>query len=174
MPPWAPPRQPISIQPLPNALLPKPPCPPSELPVALTRSQAPAPARTGSAPSCSVGTTWWLQRELTGPGVRDPGPAKHRQLLPGAAGSGGLHPTTRRLDQPPRDHLERPPVPASSCCFRSQDRAPGQPSRNPPLPGATLGPAGGMCPGRGRGRQAGPRGDRGGGAERAGLAEQRD
>lgn len=117
----APPRSPLA----------RAPAPTPALPGALTRSQAPAPARTGSARSCNVGTTWWLRRELTGPDARDPGPAERRLLPPRAAGSGGLHPTGRP-DHAPRDHLETPPVPASAC--RSRPKSEPQASRAEPFP----------------------------------------
>lgn len=148
--PSAPPRSPLARAPAPT------PAPPG----ALTRSQAPAPARTGSAQSCNVGTTWWLRRELTGPDARDPGPAERRLLPPRAAGSGGLHPT-RRPDHPPRDHLETPPVPASSC--RSRPKSEPQASRaepflHPAQPEAGPEECGPEGRGKGRGREAEPRG----------------
>lgn len=51
---------------------------------ALTRCQAPAPAETGSAPNGSVGTTWWLRRELAAAGAR--GPAEREPPAPARGG----------------------------------------------------------------------------------------
>lgn len=187
-PPAAAPRPPAPSPARPAALLPAPaPQPAQPRPPALTRRPSPAvqlqlqqrlgPLRMAvQAPHGGCGGSW--------PPAPGPGRAEDRPLLPGAAGSQGLGPTTRGWSP-----ATRSPWATTSACqvppprpqARYQATEPGpppppSPPRPPPPrpPGATRGRAAGMWPRRGRDKGgAGRRGrwrERGDEARRGGAA----
>lgn len=151
---------------------------------ALTRCQAPAPAGTASAPSCSAGTTWRPRRELAGPGARDPGRASGGRTRADTRPPAPCPPATR----PPRvarpSARRSPPLPTPSPSPRPAESAPPPPAARLAQRKARLeecGPGGGGAGavgagagGRREGRDRGRRGEgRGRGRGRAAGGRER-